>query len=218
MRQRNPRAMAKASTLNHMDGFKKFAQLDHQVKDVSAKTKALVKANGQSVEALLQCVIEKGTPVVIVTNIALAVICFIVLGFESGYCPYANRPMFKALWKVLQVTGQLTPTQDVTHGLFLLTPQVLNIGFLSHQLHHWVAANATLPGYTQAARQLYRRFYQQSKGRLSLASINTLSLDELKLLKSAIQRDREALTCLGEMLAEWVSPKHTKLDNGDTLV
>jgi hypothetical protein len=218
MRQRNQRATATFAKFSQRDGFKKFAHLDHQVKDVSAKTKALVKAHGHSVEALLNCVIQQGTPVVIVTNMVVAIICFIVLGFESGYCPYANRPMFKALCKVLHLTGQLAPNHNMTHGLFLLTPPVLNIGFLSHQLHHWVAANADLPGYTQAARHLYRRFYQQAKGRLSVATMNTLSLDELKSLKSAIQRDREALECLGQMLAEWVSPKHTKLDNGDTLV
>ena len=201
------------------DGFKKLAHIHSQVFKVTQQSEALIKAHGQSVEQLLAFIQAEGTPVVILDSTWLAVLCFIFLGWDPGFLAASQRPRFKLLCVLLGRFGLLNkPEEALRSGLFLLTPAVLNMGFVSHQVHHWQACHAQLPGYSDRALDLYKTFWQRNHGRVSAAQADPMTLEELKALRSAMQRDQEALGFLSKLMSEWIAPAHVRLDNGDTLV
>jgi len=78
-------------------------------------------------------------------------------------------------------------------GLFVLTPSLFATGFMAYQLHHWLAFQSGLPGYSQKAQLLYKRFCKENKGKLTSDSIQDWNEEDLTALQAAIRQELSAL-------------------------
>ncbi len=200
------------------DSFKLMAESQKQLTEVASTAREVIQAHYTDPLQLARFMESHQTPVFVLRHRFLGAAALMALGFEPGFIPPGQGKRFQLLLQLLNTQGHRPashPASDaitknmmaegLPQGVIVLTEPLMTAGYLSHQLHHWLAFRAGLPGYSERAQHLYRQFWQRQNGCLG-QEIHDMSVEDLLALKSAINRDKEALQFLRTITAEIFRP------------
>jgi hypothetical protein len=196
------------------DTFKLISESSKQVADVANIARDAIKAHYTDPVQLATFIESHQTPVFVLEHWLLGGGPLAALGYEPGFITPGQGRRFQMLQKLLQAQGkrlgQHAASDDalsngLPHGVIVLTRPLFTVGYLSHQLHHWLAFRAGMPGYSDRAQQLYRQFWQKQNGSLG-QEVYKMSAEDLMALKAAINRDMEALQFLKTITNEVIIP------------
>jgi hypothetical protein len=190
-----------------IDTFRKVARLRQRTDAVASSATSVVKAFYRNPDDLIAFIERQGTPVFLLHNNLLSKLVLALLGFEAGFiAPRATRQYRWAKALLYRLQPQ-TPWVDESTGFFVLTHNLKSVGFLAHQLHHWMAFNGGLPGYEANALSAYRKFWSDQKGLVG-PEVYRMSLEQIQSLRDAINRDMEALRFIRQVTEEVLAPSN----------
>lgn len=199
--------------LPEVDTFKLVAETRKQVMAVADIARDAIKAHYTD-PALMAAFIERHqTPVYVFGRGLLQHFCLWALGFEPGFIPPAKGRRYQLLQQFLKLQARFQPKPKqgdrinchFNHGVFVLTRPLFTVGFISHQLHHWLAFRSGMRGYCERSQQLYRKFWNENNGQIG-PEVYKMKAEDLLALKAAINRDMEALEFLKEIANEVLIP------------
>ncbi|MDX2084333.1 MAG: hypothetical protein SFZ03_02970 [Candidatus Melainabacteria bacterium] len=189
-----------------MDCFKRVAENRQHVQGVADKAKLIVRFNHRQAEQLRQVIESQGTPVYVVSmGTKLLLTALASLGFQAGFIPPGQGKKYDLLVTLLKMVEQ-RPHCSFDNGVFVLTDPLFTVGFMAHQLHHWLSFRSGLPGYGDLEQKLYRVFWEKHGGAMEPETLEQMSEDQLMSLKHAINRDLEALQFIRQVTAEIFAP------------
>lgn len=199
-----------------LDSFRLVARTRQQIEEVSRHAKGVVKRFYKDPADLAAFIERKGTPVYMLGGGKMGGLVLKALGFEPGFIPPSDSRRYQALVKLL-CRYEDKPEVTFEYGVFVLTQPLFTVGFMTHQLHHWLACRSGMSGYGERAQQLYQEFWGRHEGRVS-EEVLKLPPEELVRLKEAINRDLEALLFLRNIVDEVFNPANQgkKLATGKT--
>jgi hypothetical protein len=171
---------------------------------------------------LLHWLQHQGTPVVCIEMGSLAATAALTtMGYQPGFiapgqsingAEREKSGRFALLINTLSMVGALNPEQKKQtqqHGLMLLTPQLNKIGFVVHQLFHWMSFKLNLPGYSEKAQKLFYEYYDKNNME-TLPTALALPIESLLELRHAIRRELAALCFVREVSQELLAPVHNR--------
>lgn len=186
------------------DMFSLIAQTRKQVTQITQKAKNVVKQFYKNPDDLSAFIERHGTPVYVINSGLIGLVVLKLLKIEPGFVPFSTNTSFRTLTSLLD-KYQDKPGCNYANGLFILTPSLYNIGFMTHQLHHWLSARNGLQGYDDESQALYREFWLKHRG-LITRELLEMDVDALGKIRIAINRDLEALKFLREVAYEIITP------------
>ncbi len=206
-----------------LDSFKLVAETQQQIDDVTEKAKKVVKSRYKSPEELVLFIEEQKTPVYQMRGFKALLLRIAMMGlaYDSGFItpPASNNKeackRYKNLCKlVVWLLGE-KPACSFKKGLFLLPKPLYTVGFIAHQLHHWLAFLAGLPGYTAGEQEEYRQFMGPCKGVIG-PELESMTEEQIEGLRNAIHREIEALKFIKNVTDEIFRPlrQGKNLSNG----
>lgn len=192
------------------DTFKLVAETRQQVSQVAESAREAIQTFYTEPHKLAEFIESHGTPVYILPGGPIAHIVLKALGLEPGFILPDQSSQFRGLQKFLE---QFTPLDKTSkseipgfqHGVFVIPKRLFTVGFLSHQLHHWLAFRSGMAGYCPRARQLYKRFWNEQQGKIG-REVYKMDVEDILALKAAIARDLEALQFLKNIANEVLIP------------
>jgi len=188
-----------------IDTFKLMAKTHQQALDVSEEARSIILKHYRTPEALKAVIEAHGTPVFVIKEEFIGKLLLKTLGYEVGFVPANDSFQYHALVQFL-THAQPDYRGDTEHGLFIVTAPLLTIGFLSHQLHHWLSHRSGLSGYTTDEQLLYQEFWNRHNGQLTDRVLRKMTPDDMLKLKNVINRDLEALRFLRQIVDEIFIP------------
>lgn len=191
-----------AADMASLDTFKLVAETQKQVAQVTGHALEMVKQYYKKPEELAACIEKQGTPVYVVRKGFIIHWLLFFLGFEPGFIPATVQKRYQFLLRFLEKKSGCT----FENGLFIMTKPLFTVGFIAHQLHHWIAFCSGLPGYAEKDQALYRNFWEKKHGVITTADAEQMSADEIIRLKNAINRDLEAMKFMKQLINELFAP------------
>lgn len=196
-----------------IDTFRLVAETHRQAQAIAESAKATVRQFYREPKQLAVFIERHQTPVYVLKNTLFANICMAILGVEPGFIPPTSKKSYQRLVGLLTsrfmqpLLGRQSnkPHCHFEHGVFVVTPALFTVGFLSHQLHHWLAFRSGMQGYNERAQTLYKKFWNEQNGELG-AEVAEMSMDDMIALKAAINRDLEALKFLQDVAQDILIP------------
>lgn len=189
-----------------LDTFKLVAETRRQLEVVNDRARAAVKQFYRNPADLAAFIERHGTPVHVIRGGYISLFVLAGLGFEPGFIPNPRNgcKRFEALCRLLDWQED-KPGCRVENGIFVLTPRLFTVGYLSHQLHHWMASRAGLNGYHSRAQEVYKLFWNRDNGQITHKMLE-MKAEDLFALKDAINRDMEALSFVRQVADEILRP------------
>jgi len=197
-----------------LDSVNLVAATRKQVDKVTSQAEKAIKAHYQDPFKLVTFIQEKGTPVYVLPaglrSFILRLAIF-ALGVELGFVPPPEndhrfgQQRYHLLQKLLIKGYGPKPGLTFNHGVFILPTRLFNVGFIAHQLHHWLACMAGLPGYGEDAQAEYKKFMTRYGGVVG-PDHDSMSEEEIVNLRNAIHREIEALAFLKNVTEELFRP------------
>jgi hypothetical protein len=199
--------------LPESDIFKLVSETRKQLNEVASVAREAIKASYTDPALLADFIEQHRTPVYVCSNQFVSNLCLRLLGFEPGFIPPSDDRRYRILCRLLAMQSRFhlkgkqgdKASCHVRHGVFVLTRPLFTVGFVSHQLHHWLAYRSGMQGYCEQSQRLYREFWNKSHGRLG-KEVFKMKPEEILALKAAINRDLEALQFLKEIANELLIP------------
>lgn len=196
--------------LPEADIFNLVSETRKQVTEVAASARDAIKSHYADPVQLAAFIEHHQTPVYLCSNSLLTAMLLWVFGFELGFIPPSKDRRYRWLFRCLQFFHQKKKQGEkvnchARHGLFVLTRPLFTVGFLSHQLHHWLACRAGMQGYCEQSQRLYREFWHKYQGQLG-PDVHKMKPADMVALKEAINRDLEALQFLKSIAQEVLIP------------
>lgn len=196
-----------------IDTFRLVAETHRQAQEIAESAKATVRQFYREPKQLAVFIERHQTPVYVLKNPLLANLCLLLLGFEPGFIPPSTTRRFQRLTALLRspllrpLLGRQSDKHHChfEHGVFVVPPNLFTVGYLSHQLHHWLAFRSGMHGYNERAQRLYKKFWNEQNGQLG-PEVTNMSMEDVLALKAAINRDLEALQFLQQVASEILIP------------
>lgn len=198
------------STQSPEDTFKLVAETRRQVSQVAESAREAIEAFYTEPHLLAEFIERHGTPVYALKCSIVANFILKTLGFEPGFILPDSSCRFNWLKRILTFYDQIFTqekiiTRDFKNGLFVIPCPLFTVGFLSHQLHHWLAFRSGMNGYCERARRLYKKFWTENRGQIG-SEVYKMDVEDIIALKAAINRDLEALKFLKGIADEILIP------------
>lgn len=192
------------------DTFKLVAETRQQVDQVAESAREAIQSFYTEPHRLAEFIQSHGTPVYVLPGGPIPHIVLKALGLEPGFLLPDQSPQFRGLQKLLERYTPLgcsekSASQAFQHGVFVIPQGLFTMGFLSHQLHHWLAFRSGMDGYCPRARRLYKRFWKEQQGKIG-REVYKMDVEDILALKAAIARDLEALQFLKNIADEVLIP------------
>lgn len=206
-----------------IDSFRLIAETRRQALEIAESARQAIKRHHRDPQELADFIEGHGTPVVVLQHNLLPCLVMWLLGVEPGFIPPSSGWRYELLGKGLALyertfhqtghQGEFNGRQ-LEHGVFILTRPLFTVGYISHQLHHWLAFRSGMTGYSDRAQQLYRKFWDNN-GVIG-KEVYKMSLADMSALRSAINRDMEALKFLQDIASEILVPANQakRISNG----
>jgi len=209
--------------LPEVDTFKLVAETRKQVMAVADIARDAIKAHYTDPALLADFIERHQTPVYVFGRGLFQHFCLWALGFEPGFIPPAKGRRYRLLQQFLKLQSSFhafrfpslrlhpqgkqgeKPDCHFNHGVFVLTRPLFTVGFISHQLHHWLAFRSGMRGYCERSQRLYRKFWNENNGQIG-AEVYKMKAEDMLALKAAINRDMEALQFLKDIASEVLIP------------
>ena len=206
------------NTIIGADTFKMVADIERQIAAVSDEAREAVKKFYKEPGDLAAFIERQGTPVYVLPGGMIGnwvSLGLQTLGYEPGFIASQEGWRFDALVRLLGLLEQ-KPYATVDRGVFVVTKQLFSVGFLSHQLHHWLACRSGMAGYNAESQRLYKRFWTVYHGKIG-REVYHMTAEEMQMLKDAINRDMEALKFVRQVASEVLVPNKnaTRLQQGE---
>lgn len=204
--QTQPKVYNYTTTPLAPDGFNRSAREDQLSRAITFQLKMLLRQVRCDNEKLLEWLEQKGVVVHCLekgTTLA-ATAALTSLGYQPGFIPPSESNTFKFLVGTLGFMGQ-DVNRARQHGVMLLTPNLNKIGFTVHQVYHWMAYKAGLPGYSDKAQHLFRRYFDKD-AMTTLPAALELPIEQLVQLRHAVRREINALLFVREVSSEMLAP------------
>jgi len=193
------------------DTFKMVADVQKQIADVTGEARDAVKKFYREPGDLAAFIERQGTPVYVLKRGCAGFfgsLALMALGYEPGFIPCQQTSQegrrFNTLVRLLGLLEQ-KPYGSFDRGVFVVTSQLFTVGFLSHQLHHWLSCKSGMNGYNDEAQQLYKKFWVVHHGKVG-REVYKMTANEITMLRAAINRDMEALKFVREVASEILVP------------
>ncbi len=206
-----------------MDTFKLVAETQRQVQAVTNRARAAVKAFYRNPDDLAIFIEKQGTPVYALAGGLRGFgirLCLFFFGYEPGFVPPPRNDQFsvrryESLCKVLLHFCGERPGCNFDKGVFVLPKKLFTVGYIAHQLHHWLACLAGLPGYNAVEQEEFRQFMVNRKGVVG-PEVENMSEAQIVSLRNAIHREIEALKFIKDVTEEIFRPARQAryLNNG----
>ncbi|WP_373531191.1 hypothetical protein [Vampirovibrio sp.] len=196
------------------DTFKRVAETREQVNQVAASAREAIQAFYTDPQGLVELIERYETPVYVLRAGPFSNVILKILGFEPGFILPEATPRFTWLQRVLSVQDRFfsgrkgrhpNGTVSFSNGVFVIPDALLTMGFLSHQLHHWLSFRSGMDGYCERARRLYKKFWAENQGQIG-REVFKMDAADIMALKAAINRDLEALKFLKAIADEVLIP------------
>lgn len=189
--------------------------LDKQkAENVSITAKKVLKNFINNPEGILKFIESKGTKVIRAKHIEKVLI---LLGDEEGFiCPKkGGRALFFSIMINILSSSKIG-IGFKTPAMFVMSTGEINIYYLAHQFHHWVAYAKGLPGYEEETIDNFKNLWNPEFGS---NDVSKMSIDEILSLKDAIARDVEAIKFVKEISRELIGTRNSikRLKNGESL-
>lgn len=196
-----------------IDTFRLVAETHRQAREIAESARETVRHFYREPRQLAIFIERHQTPVYVLQNALFANFCLWALGFEPGFIPPSSSKRYRLLMRLLKcallqpLLGRHSEKHHChfEHGVFVVPPSLFTVGYLSHQLHHWLAFRSGMQGYEERAQQLYRKFWNEQNGELG-PEVMEMSAGDALALKAAINRDLEALQFLRDVASEILIP------------
>ena len=196
-----------------VDTFRLVAETRRQATEIAESAKMAVCRFYREPKQLALFIERHGTPVYLLKNGLVANFCLWLLGFEPGFIPPASNKPYRRLTRLLQsswLASLLGRQSEKRHchfenGVFVVPQKLFTVGYLSHQLHHWLACRSGMQGYSERAQELYKKFWNEQNGEIG-SDVLKMTMEDMVSLKAAINRDLEALQFLRQVASEILIP------------
>jgi hypothetical protein len=195
------------------DTFRMVGETRRQAQEIAETARNAIKSFYSDPVQLADFIESRHTPVYILPAGVLPAFCLWACGFSPGFIPPAENRRYKVLLGFLKLQAEM-PLQKqqgrktgchFNHGVFVLTRPLFTVGFISHQLHHWLAFCSGMTGYNTRAQELYKKFWEENNGSIG-HEIYDMKAEDILALKAAINRDLEALEFLRKIAREILIP------------
>ncbi len=187
-----------------IDTFKLVAETRKMAKEISESARDAVKAFYRSPDSLASFIERHQTPVYMLKGRLICGLVLAILGYEPGFIAPAEGRRYRLLERFLRMYNA-KPHCEFKHGVFVLTRPLFTVGFISHQLHHWLAYRSGMAGYSDKSQLLYKKFWNENNGVIG-QEVYKMKVEDMVALKAAINRDLEALLFLKEIANEVLIP------------
>lgn len=194
-----------------LDTFRLVAETHRQADGIAKTASQAVRTSYSDPVLLAQFIENHQTPVYILPAGILGKLALWLLGCTPGFIPPVENPRYETLQRLLASLSWLVkrPAQSDgchwEHGAFVVPGNLFTVGFISHQLHHWLAFRSGMQGYSDHSQTLYKKFWEEQQGVIG-NEVYDMSVDDILALKAAINRDLEALEFLKRIAQEILIP------------
>ena len=202
-------------TLQHMkhirfDTLKLLGSNKKNLDEVNKEAGNILKQHFNDINGLFKFIEMRGTKVIRCKNADLVALLF---GEAAGFITPISGLKGKMLLICLKFIGAWTdPIYEKTPSLFIFGDKEPPIGYMVHQIHHWISFNKGLPGYSEETMNNFKRIFDPS---FSYDDVQKMSKEEILELREAIRRDKEALEFVKQMAQELLNPNEIIKDLHD---
>ncbi|MGD9580486.1 MAG: hypothetical protein AB7V50_03880 [Vampirovibrionia bacterium] len=184
------------------DSLRLLGSRKKDMEEINRDASHLVKEHLNNVRGLLEFIERRGTKVIAHKNADKVIKLF---GEIEGFIPPVKGIRAKLLTLALKIIGAWDdPLTDETPPLFVFGEKEPPMGYMVHQIHHWLSFNKGLPGYTEETMNNFKKIFDPSFG---VEDVMRMSKQEIIELREAIARDQEALDFVQKMAAEIFKPQ-----------
>lgn len=184
------------------DSLKLIGNKQKKLDEINKDAGDLIKGYLNDVNGLLEFVERRGTKV-IRNNNALKVLG--LFGEIEGFIPPMIGFRAKLITFALRITGAWEgPATNETPPMFVFGAEDPPMGYMVHQIHHWLSFYNELPGYTEETMNNFKKIFDPSFG---IEDVKRMTKEEIIALREAIARDQEALDFVQKMAIEIFKPQ-----------
>jgi hypothetical protein len=193
--------VAKMKSLT-FDSLRLIGNKQKKIDDINEDAGNLIKQHLDNVSGLLEFIRNRGTRVIQHKHADKVLSLF---GELEGFKPPTSGFKARILTLGLKIVGAWKePIASQTPPLFIFGEKEPPMGYMVHQIHHWLSYNNQLPGYTEEAMNNFKRIFDPSFG---VEDVRKMSKEEIIALREAIARDQEALDFVQKMAQEIFKPQ-----------
>lgn len=184
------------------DSLKLLGGRKKQIDQISQDAGEMIKQHLHNVNGLLEFIERRGTKVIRAKH-ADKVLSF--LGEVEGFIPPITGFKGKLIFLGLKLIGAWKePIPQKPPAMFIFGEKEPPMGYMVHQIHHWLSFNNGLPGYTEETMTNFKRIFDPTFG---VEDVKKMSKEEIIALREAIARDQEALDFVQKMAQEIFKPQ-----------
>lgn len=183
------------------DSLRLIGNKQKKLDEINEHASELVKGHLDNVPGLLEFIENRGTRVIIHKH-ADKVVRF--WGEIEGFLPPMSGFKARLILMSLKMIGAWPDSvRKETPALFVFGEEP-TMGYMVHQIHHWLSFNNGLPGYTEETMNNFKKIFDPSFG---VEDVKRMSKEEIISLREAIARDQEALDFVQKMAQEIFKPQ-----------
>lgn len=205
-------------TIQHMkhikfDTLKLFGSKKKNLDEVNKEASNILKQHFNDINGLFKFIELRGTKVIRCKNADIVALLF---GEVEGFITPISGLRGKLFLLCLKIIGAWhDPIYDKTPAMFVFGKNAPPMGYMVHQIHHWISFNKGLPGYSEDTMNNFKRIFDPSFG---YDDVQKMSKEEVLELREAIGRDKDALEFVKQMAQELLNPNEIikDLHNGES--
>lgn len=184
------------------DSLRLIGNRQKKIEEINQDASLMIKEHINDVNGLLRVVELSGTKVIKHKNADKALQ---FLGEVEGFLPPITGLKGKLILLGLKMIGAWNePFPKETPCMFVFGDKEPPMGYMIHQIHHWLSYNKGMPGYTEETMSNFKRIFEPSFG---MEDVKRMSKEEIIALREAIARDQEALDFVQKMAMEIFKPQ-----------
>lgn len=184
------------------DSLKLHGSRQKKIDQINQDASELIKHYLNNVSSLLEFIERRGTKVIQCKHADKLLNIF---GEIEGFIPPLSGLKAKIILIGLKLLGGWDePIISSTPAMFIFGGQEPPMGYMVHQIHHWLSYNNGLPGYSEETMSNFKRIFDPSFG---VEDVKKMSREEIIALREAIARDQEALDFVQKMAQEIFKPQ-----------
>jgi hypothetical protein len=184
------------------DSLKLVGNKKKKMDEINQTASTMIKEYLHDVSGLLEFIERRNTRVIRKKHADKIVG---LMGYMEGFIPPVSGIKARIMAFGLKIVGAWNePITNETPAMFVFGDEEPPMGYMVHQIHHWLSYNKGLPGYSEETMENFKKIFDPAFG---MEDVKRMSKDEIIALREAIARDREALAFVEKMAQEIFKPQ-----------
>lgn len=184
------------------DSLRLIGNRQKKIEEINLDASIMIKDNLNDINGLFRVIEASGTIIIKHKN---ADKFLRIIGEGEGFLPPVSGLKCKLIiWGLKFIGAWNEPVPNETPSMFVFGENDPPMGYMIHQIHHWLSYNKGLPGYTENTMNNFKKIFEPSFG---MEDIKRMSKEEIISLREAIARDQEALDFVQKMAQEIYKPQ-----------